>query len=162
MPGTQALTRFVSTGGREKLETAVAFNVVLTGRLWRARFTDRMRALDQTDARWTALAAIAAAAEGMTQTKLADRLGIQGPTLVRLLDALEKQGLVARRSAPSDRRANLISIEPKGREILHALNGFAARMRDEFFAAVSDADLQTTLGVLRHLALQLGPIDLVQ
>lgn len=41
----------------------------------------------------------------LTQRDLASFLGVEGPTLVRLLDGLEAKDLIARRVCPDDRRA---------------------------------------------------------
>ena len=116
-----------------------------------------MKALDQNDARWTALYMIADASAPINQRDLAERLGVQGPTMVKLLDVLEKQGLISRTAMKSDRRAKGVAIEPKGLETLKVLDSFAAKMRDELFEGVTEEALQTTLGVLRHLSDQLEP-----
>lgn len=159
MPRNDASRSHTSGSPRDEVQFAVAFKIVLVARLWRARFSDRMKKLDQTDARWTALYMVADATKGVTQTDLAERLGIRGPTLVRLLDALEQQQLVTREGAPHDRRAKIISITAKGRAILAEVDLIAATFRDELFTGVSEADLGTTLRVLDHLSGQLetGP-----
>src|ERR1700753_2183166 len=94
MPRTAASRAHSLGDRRDEMQFLVAFKVVLVSRLWRARFADRLKSQDQTDARWTALYMIADAPRGVTQPHLAERVGVQGPTLVRLLDALEHQGLV--------------------------------------------------------------------
>mgnify|MGYP003831358411 CR=1 FL=1 len=142
---------------REQLQFSVASLLALTGRLWRTNCTERLKGLNQSEARWSALFVIADAQGGIIQTHLAERLGIQGPTLVRLLDALEKEGLVSRHTVFNDRRANMIALEPKGRATLDVSDDLVARMRSELFAGVTEAELTTTLRVLRHLSHQLGP-----
>jgi len=69
----------------DQLQFSVVFLLTLTGRLWRATCTDRLKGLGQSEARWSALAALAGAKGMINQTQLADRLGIEGPSLVRLL-----------------------------------------------------------------------------
>ncbi|MFC7692871.1 MarR family transcriptional regulator [Paeniroseomonas aquatica] len=63
-----------------------------------------------TEARWLALLALARGGDGMTQKDLAQRLLIEGPTLVRTLDWLERQGLVERRESTQDRRAKTLHL----------------------------------------------------
>jgi MarR family transcriptional regulator for hemolysin len=157
LPRTAASIAHSRGDYRDQVQFAVAFSVVLTGRLWRARFADRMKALGQSDARWTALYMIADASRGIIQTDLAERLGVQGPTLVKLLDALEGQGLVRREPARGDRRVKLVFIEPQGSATLAEIDRFAAKMRDELFDGVSEEDLAVTLRVLNHLSSQLEP-----
>ena len=50
----------------------------------------------------------------MRQTDLAAALDIEGPSLVRLLDALERQGLVERCGEPDDRRVKTLRMTPAG------------------------------------------------
>ena len=156
MPHVAASIRHAVSGRRDELQFAVAFNVALAARLWRTHFADRMKVLGQMDARWTTLYFIADSPKGVIQTDLAEGLGIKGPTLVRILDALEQQGLVKRHRVPSDRRANSITIETKGREVLIVLDDFARNIRNDVFEGVSEIEMETTLGVLRQLGDRLG------
>ncbi len=157
MPRTDASRTHSSGNRRDEIQFSVAFKIILVGRLWRARFIERAKAMGQTDARWTTLYMIADAKKGITQTDLAERVGVRGPTLVRLLDALEHQGLIFRDAASDDRRAKIISLRPKGRDVLAEIDRTAAQLRDELFATVSDEDLEATLRVLRTLSRQLEP-----
>src|ERR671931_2624587 len=45
---------------------------------------------------------------GLTQKEIANRLGLEGPTLIPIIDKMEKDGLVVRRVDSSDRRNNRI------------------------------------------------------
>jgi MarR family transcriptional regulator, transcriptional regulator for hemolysin len=157
MPRTTAALTHSTGDQRDQVQFRVAFKIVLVARLWRARFAQQMKSLDQTDARWSALYMIADAEKGINQTNLADRLGVSGPTLVRLLDSLEADGLVERAAVAGDRRAKLVLIKEAGRKTLAEVDIDAARMRKDLFSGVSDNDLDATLRVLRHLSTQLDP-----
>lgn len=133
----------------------VAFKLALASRRLRARFTERLKSHDQTEARWSALYMLADAPSGLIQTELAERMGVEGPTLVRLLDALQAQGLISRRPSEHDRRAKVLVIEAAGRQLISEVDGVAAELRSEAFDGLSDADLRTTLRVLNLLALRL-------
>src|SRR3954469_13603863 len=54
-----------------------------------------------------------------TQLDLARAVGIEGPTLTRHLDGMERAGLVERRRGGGDRRAVNVELTEAGRE-LHA------------------------------------------
>jgi MarR family transcriptional regulator for hemolysin len=114
-----------------------------------------MKVLDQTDARWSALYMVEDVAGGVNQTDLADRLGVKGPTVVRLLDSLEADGLVKRVADPGDRRSNLIVIEEAGRAVIAEVDKHAAKMRDELFSGIGDNDLEAALQVLQQLTKRL-------
>ena len=45
---------------------------------------------------------------GLTQKEIADRLGLEGATLIRIIDKMEKGKLVERKVDPHDRRNNMI------------------------------------------------------
>ena len=55
-------------------------------------------------------------------TSLADRLGVDTPTVTRKIQQLERLGLVARDADPDDRRAHRIRLTDDGRETLVLLN----------------------------------------
>src|SRR5690349_3116835 len=67
------------------------------------------------------------AADWRSQHELARAVGIEGPTLTRHLDQLERQGLVLRRQDSSDRRAVVVELTPEGHEA-------HARLRDVVIA----------------------------
>jgi DNA-binding MarR family transcriptional regulator len=65
--------------------------------------------------------------EAVRVTTLADRLGVDTPTVTRKVQQLERLGLVARDADPDDRRAHRIRLTPDGREALERLT--AAKRR---------------------------------
>lgn len=140
--------RMTKVNDRAEDQLAIMFRAALVTRRFRARFAEKVRSSSQTEARWSALYFLSHSPEGLIQTDLAERMGVQGPTLVRLLDALEEQGLVARRSTPEDRRVKRVVILPAGMEVVGEIDSVASAMRDACFAGVGDEDLRTTLRVL--------------
>ena len=52
-----------------------------------------------------------------TQTELARRQRVEPPSMCRMIDRLERNGLVARAADPHDRRATRIRLTPTGREV---------------------------------------------
>ncbi len=63
---------------------------------WRAELDRRLAGLGLSQARWLVLLHLARFSEAPTQRELAQSVGVEGPTLARLLDSLETQGLVQR------------------------------------------------------------------
>ena len=51
--------------------------------------------------------------QSATQTEIAEMIGVEPPTLVRVIDRMEQSGWIARRSDPSDRRKNAIRATKK-------------------------------------------------
>lgn len=142
---------------RSQLQYEVAIKLGLTSRRFRARFAERVKSSSQTEARWSALYQLSHEPGGLIQSELAERMGIQGPTLVRLLDALETQGLVQRFSTPEDRRAKRVIIQPEGERMVKEVDIVAAQLRDDAFTGLSMDELLVTLKVLDRLGLTLAP-----
>ena len=55
--------------------------------------------------------------DGLTQKEIAERLGLEGPTLIPIIDKMEKDNLVIRRVDSSDRRNNRIYRTEKANEL---------------------------------------------
>src|SRR4051794_34707841 len=53
-----------------------------------------------------------------SQHQLAERLGMHPTTMVKVVDVLEQEGLVARTRDPADRRQYALSLTPAGRREL--------------------------------------------
>ncbi|WP_411081106.1 MarR family winged helix-turn-helix transcriptional regulator [Streptomyces sp. cmx-18-6] len=54
----------------------------------------------------------------MTQSQIAESLGLDKTTMVVLVDKLEKDGLAERRPSTTDRRARIIAATDKGRALV--------------------------------------------
>jgi MarR family transcriptional regulator, transcriptional regulator for hemolysin len=95
--------------------------------------------------------------EWHTQHELADALGIEGPTLTRHLDGLERAGLVVRVRDTTDRRAVRLEVTEAGRELhqqlLKAAKAFDRRLR----AGFSEEELDGLRAPLQRLEENAGP-----
>ncbi|MCF1481269.1 MULTISPECIES: MarR family winged helix-turn-helix transcriptional regulator [Rhizobium/Agrobacterium group] len=85
---------------------------------------------------------------GIRQITLAEHVGIEGPSLVRLLDQLESSGMVMRKDDPTDRRAKGLWLTPEGTRMAARIEAVLDEERAGAFEGVSQADLETTLRVL--------------
>jgi DNA-binding MarR family transcriptional regulator len=91
-------------------------------------FQDFIRTLAPIDirpAQYSVLVVIAAN-PGLSQSDLADTLGIERARLVRLLDKLEKRGLTRRLNSRIDRRSHALRLTPAGRKTLQRAKALAA------------------------------------
>lgn len=134
---------------------AFALHLGRVSRAWRARLDERLRVAGLTQARWHTLWQLARGGEGMTQRELARRVGVEGATLGRLLDALEKRRLVERRAVRGDRRAYHVHLTAAAQPILREIDRIAASLRGELLAGVSARDLRACIGVLERIAARL-------
>ena len=89
---------------------AFGFRLGRLSRWWRGQIDERLRPQGLTQARWIVLVNLRRGGEGMQQKDLARFVGVEGPTLVRVLDYLEGENLIERRADTSDRRAKSVHL----------------------------------------------------
>jgi MarR family transcriptional regulator for hemolysin len=88
-----------------------------------------------------------------TQLELARSLGIEGPTLTRHLDGMERAGLVQRRRDPDDRRAVQVELTDGGRALHGRLRANVIRFDEQLRAGLGADEidqLRATLARLEH------------
>jgi MarR family transcriptional regulator for hemolysin len=141
---------------RRNRELAFAISTVLVARRYRALLDDRLRPLGHGTARMEALSAIAGLPKLSPQTAIAKRIGIEGPTLTRMLDTLEAEGLVVRLADPSDRRTKLIQLTPAGGEALAEIQMVADGFRHQVLEELDDGELDGVTETLRNLLTRLN------
>lgn len=122
---------------------------VLLGRRWRARVDERLRPCGLTLARTTVLYWLAQVPDVVTQRELADLVGIEGPTLVRQLHALEAQGLIERVPVPSDRRAKGIKLTDKAMPLLETLRDVTSKMTEDYLSRLDARRIGSATKLLR-------------
>lgn len=92
----------------------LGFLMVTLTRQWRRFVEEQLAASGLTDATWTPLIHLRAWGDGVTQKDLAERVGLDSSSLVRLLDILENKGWVERRADVADRRSKRIFLTADG------------------------------------------------
>jgi len=119
-------------------------DLLLVGRLWRKMAREAAARHGVSEAASAPLIWIERLGENVRQNALAEAIGIEGASLVRLIDELQASGLVTREADPSDRRANVVSLTPRGREVVTEVNDDIQGLREQIFANVAAADIQAT------------------
>ena len=110
-----------------------------TARRWRQLLDDRLRDTGLSQARWLALLHLHRLGDGVSQIALAQSIGIEGASLVRVLDDLESRGLVERHVDPHDRRAKRLVLTPEGAQAMLQVDTIADELRDELLDGLDDA-----------------------
>jgi DNA-binding MarR family transcriptional regulator len=130
--------------------------VMLTARRWKLRVADLFRESGHTGAPTVVLYYLADQPKGLTLSELANRMELSGASLTRLVQRLERDGMVSRRRMVGDGRSWLIVMEPPGRAEMEAFEVHAAAMRQRMFEGVSQEDMAAALRVLDALAAKLN------
>jgi MarR family transcriptional regulator for hemolysin len=145
-------------GSIDGLRLSLHWWLLGTGRLWRNLVDERLKTADQTQPRWRVLS-WAHLLPGIKQTEMAERMGISGPTLVRILDSLEAQNMIERRESPDDRRVKEIHLTPRGRPIVDQIDAEVSEIRNAVLDGISKDDLHTCLDVLARMRHNLAEVS---
>lgn len=89
--------------------------------------------------------------ENVRQGVLADELGIEGPSLVRLIDLLQAEGLVERREDPTDRRAKTLHLTKAGEAKVEETNRVLRRVRASLLKDIGADELAITFETLQRI-----------
>lgn len=111
-------------------------------RAWRAELDKRLQGLNLSQARWLVLLHLARFEQAPTQSELALEVGVEGPTLARLLSALQAEGLVERKAVLEDRRAKHIYLTELARQRIEQIDGIAADLRAQVFKGISAEQIE--------------------
>jgi MarR family transcriptional regulator for hemolysin len=96
--------------------------------------------------------AIAAKARSpLSQSELADKLGVEGATMVAMIDRLVKAGLALREASTTDRRIKRVVLTPAGLKIYEKVKTEAVALRKELLANTDPKKLLTATELLEGL-----------
>ena len=122
-----------------------------TSRSWRQAVDHRLKYLGVSQAGWMTVALVAKARTPLSQSELADRLGVEGATMVAMIDRLAKAGLVMREASATDRRVKRVVLTPAGLEVYEKVKAEAAALRRELLANVDSNKLLAATELLEAL-----------
>lgn len=89
--------------------------------------------------------------DGMTQVELSEKSQVDRTTVGGLIDRLEKIGMVERQPHPQDRRAHMIRVTTKGKEMESLLTEVAQRSTARFTVGLDQKDVNELLRILEIL-----------
>jgi len=115
---------------------------------WRNRLDERLRPMGLSCAMWAVLRRLVLGPTALTQRELAEAVGIEGPTLVRLLDRLELGGFARRVADPEDRRIKRVELTEAARSDCDATLRAALELSRELLRDIPEKDLEITRKVL--------------
>jgi len=132
-----------------------------TARAWRRAVDRRLQPFGLTEATWLPLVRVARSEKPMRQKDLAASLSLDGSSVVRLLDNLEKAALIERREDGSDRRAKAIVLTRQGRAIVERVEKVAREVREQTLGGFAPQEVETAMHVLDHICQVLAAEELV-
>jgi len=130
-----------------------------TSRAWRQALDRRLKYLGVSQASWMTIAVAAKARLPLSQSELADSLGVEGATMVAMIDRLVKAGFVVRQPSSTDRRVKRVVLTESGNLLYDKVRAEAAAFRKELLANVDPKKLLAATELLEGLE---GIIDSAQ
>lgn len=117
---------------------------------WRLRLDNLFRPYGLTDATWRVLFLLRRI-DGALQKEIATELGIEGPSLVRHLDNLERKGLIERKTSPRDRRAKTVHLTEQAKPLMRELVQVGSAHRDEILNEFTDEEIAICVDLFRRM-----------
>jgi DNA-binding MarR family transcriptional regulator len=115
-----------------------------------ASFSEEVRPLGATLQMLRVLAALREH-DGRRMSDLSETTSIEVSTLTRLVDNMEKKGLVARRRDAGDARVVALHVTPAGRRLTQRIIPIAERYERVALASFTAAEADTLKAALRRL-----------
>jgi len=122
-----------------------------TARIWRQAIDRRLKDVGVGQAGWLAIANIAKSKTALSQIELANLLGVEGPTVVSLVDRLVKAELVQRVPSETDRRVKHVVLTEAGQALYGKVRTAADAYRKELLAGIDKTRLLAATELLEEL-----------
>jgi MarR family transcriptional regulator for hemolysin len=106
--------------------------------------------LGLTPSQWKIILALSMT-DGLTQKEIADRIYVDGSTLVPIIDKMEENGLVERKSDSKDRRINRIFLTKKSESTVDSIITIAIQLRKIIYRGISESDLEMIKTILKSV-----------
>lgn len=121
-----------------------------SARLLRRAFDARVRTLGMTSPQ-ARLLLILHVTEGENQGFYAERLEVEPISLTRMIDRMEEAGLLERRRDPADRRAWLLFLTDRSRQLIDQVRACLAGLEDEMLTGLDAAQRAALAGMLETI-----------
>ncbi len=139
---------------RQAIELVSRLNLV--AQETKAALNDRLAEFDLNDIRYSVLSIVReAAAEGCSQSMLAQKLRQSESSISTLVDRMRTSGLLYRLRSKTDRRKRFLTLTERGRELLAAADAKYGNCVDDILDILSSEDRTILATLLQRLLLRI-------
>lgn len=142
-----AMQKLLSQSNREIL----LFRLGVVTRHWRQRLDQTIESSGLTEATWRPLFHLHLLGDGTRQKDLAESLGIKGPSIVRLLEALLTKGLIRREEDEEDRRAKQLFLTHEGRALVNEIHAIILDQETNLLSQFNDDEISNIMSFIERL-----------
>jgi MarR family transcriptional regulator, transcriptional regulator for hemolysin len=133
-------------------ENSIAFIINRTGKALIHTFDHELRKnFGITFGQWKIIITLVNNDDGLTQKEIADKLGLEGATLIPIIDKLEKDEFVVRKVDKNDRRNNRIFLTEKTISTLDLMVNCGIKIKNLSMKNISEHDISITKDTLEKM-----------
>lgn len=125
-------------------------SLYLVTHAWRTELDRRLRPLGFSHSRWFLLLCLSRK-DGSTHSELAQSMGIESATLVKMVDHMEREGLLTRCGSETDRRVKHLHLSEEGKKAVEDIRSYTTNLRKEVLSGLSQAEIRNALDVLNNI-----------
>jgi DNA-binding MarR family transcriptional regulator len=133
------------------LLSCIAFVTSTTSKNVTDDFNRRLEMHGSTRIQWIALYFLYIAEVPISQKQLAQQMNIQAPSLARLMDRMERDGLVDRIENPEDKRMKFVELTEAGKKIAVDLMPIGQYFSDLLLRDIPENEIKIFLKVLDQM-----------
>jgi MarR family transcriptional regulator, transcriptional regulator for hemolysin len=133
------------------IHSEIGLLIARVSRVWRREADQALADHGLSHATAIPLMVLSRRGKSVRQGVLAEEMGIEGPSLVRLIDLLQAEGLVERREDPTDRRAKTLHLTPTGEAKVEEINRVLRRVRADLLIDIETSELAVTFDALQRI-----------
>nr|WP_320114413.1 MarR family transcriptional regulator [uncultured Desulfuromonas sp.] len=127
------------------------FRLGVVTRHWRQLLDQTIETTGLTEATWRPLFHLYLLGDGTRQKDLAQSLGLKGPSIVRLLEALLAKGLIRREEDPDDRRAKQLYLTDAGRTLVREIHTIISDQEGALLSPFNDDEISHIMSFIDRL-----------
>lgn len=140
------------------LEDCLAWIASKSSKVFARVLEAQLSDIDVTRVQWMALYYIGLN-RGITQIELAEKLNSRGAAVTRLLDRMEKKGLISRTVDQSNRRSNKLYLTEKGSDLNNKGMGIAEDFKNRVISGIPDDQLDVFNSVIEKMVVNALEIE---
>jgi DNA-binding MarR family transcriptional regulator len=131
------------------VEPRISYVVARLERAIRAAIAERVRPYGLTTLQYTTLSVLGLRGQPLSNAQLARRAYMTPQSMIEVIDALEKKGLIRRNPHPNHRRVYPAALTAKGRRVLAACDAAIDEMEEELLRELDDDERAALLSSLK-------------
>jgi DNA-binding MarR family transcriptional regulator len=132
------------------IHDSIGYLLAVNARMLQRVMTARMAAMGVMHSHWSIMLALWAG-DGITQKELSARVAIEGPTLTRALERMEKEGLVRRKRDRADARQMIVFLTSRSRHFRDKLLPIAVEEQERATSALTTLERHLLVMLLRKM-----------